>query len=90
MDRQSKLVMQTGLIAAVEQAADGIVVTGLDGRIRYVNPAFTAMTGFSAEEVAGRRTNILRSGKQTRQFYDELWSTIRAGRVWKGEMGSCP
>jgi len=84
--RQSELVQQAGLIAAVEQAADGIAVTGPDGRIRYVNPAFTAMTGYSAEEAVGQHTGILKSGRQTKQFYEDLWSTIRSGRVWQGSM----
>ena len=86
MHRQSERVRQAGLIAAVEQAADGIVVTGPDGRIRYVNPAFTAMTGYSAQDATGQLTNILKSGKQTGQFYEDLWSTIRSGRVWQGSM----
>ena len=86
MHRQSELVRQAGLIAAVEQAADGIVITGAEGRIRYVNPAFTRMTGYTGEEAEGQPTSILKSGVQTREFYEGLWSTIRAGQVWHGSM----
>ncbi len=79
-------VGQADLVAAVEQAADGLVITDPDGRIRYVNPAFIAMTGYSIAEVAGQNPRLLKSGRMTAAFYEELWSTIRAGRVWHGEM----
>jgi PAS domain S-box-containing protein len=83
--RQSELVRQAGLTEAVEQAADGIVITGTDGRIRYANPAFTAITGYSAPEAVGRRyTSILKSGRQPGEFYYDLWRTIRSGLVWHG------
>ncbi len=75
---------QEGLIAAVEQAADGIVVTGTDGRIRYVNPAFTSLTGFSSDEAVGQDTRLLKSGRQPKEFYADLWNTIQSGRVWSG------
>ena len=67
---------QTGLGAAVEQAADGIVITDTDGRIQYVNPAFTATTGYSSEEAVGQHPRILKSGRQPMAIYEELWNTI--------------
>jgi two-component system, cell cycle sensor histidine kinase and response regulator CckA len=75
-----------GLIAAVEQAADSIVITNTAGKIQYVNPAFTLMTGYTKEEAAGQNPRILKSGQQSAAFYEELWSTILSGRVWKGEV----
>ncbi len=74
------------LLAAVEQAADGIVITDLDGRIRYVNPAFTTMTGYTREEAVGQNPRILKSGHMPVTLYEELWSTIRSGRVSCGEV----
>ncbi|MGO9894960.1 MAG: PAS domain S-box protein, partial [Bryobacteraceae bacterium] len=47
-------IERAGLVAAVEQSADAVVVCDTHGKIRYVNPAFTAMTGYSSEEAAGR------------------------------------
>ena len=79
-------VGRAGLIAAIEQAADAVVITGTDGDIRYVNPAFTALTGYSREEALGRNPRLLKSGAQTAEFYRELWETIRAGKVWHGEL----
>lgn len=69
---------------AIEQAAEGIVVTDTDGIIRHVNPAFTVMTGYSREEAIGQKPNILKSGEQEQVFYNELWMTITSGRIWRG------
>jgi PAS domain S-box-containing protein len=79
-------ITQDSLVAAIAQAADGIVITDIDGKIQYVNPAFTAMTGYTREEVSGQSTSILKSGKVAEAFYKDLWSTIRSNRVWQGEL----
>jgi len=81
-----KTIEQADLAAAVEQAADGIVITDITGEIRFVNPAFTAMTGFTSQEVTGQHTRILKSGHQSAEFYEGLWNTIRNGQIWHGEM----
>jgi PAS domain S-box-containing protein len=86
VDRESAIIEQTGLLAAVEQAADCIVITDTTGIMQYVNPAFTAMTGYSSEEAVGQHTRILKSGHHPVAFYEELWTTIRSGRVWRGEL----
>ena len=83
---ESGIFEQADLVAAVEQTADGIVVTDTGGVIRYVNPAFTAMTGYTTDEALGQHTRILKSGLQSEAFYKELWETIHSGRVWHGRM----
>ena len=75
-----------GLAEAVEQSADAVIITDTCGKIRYVNPAFTAMTGYSREEAVGRNPRILKSGRQSPEFYKELWDTVTSGRVWQGEV----
>ncbi len=75
-----------GLATAVEQAADGVVITDALGNIQYVNPAFTATTGYSSEEVIGQNPRLLKSGKMPESFYKELWDTISTGNVWHGEL----
>ncbi len=72
--------------AALNSAANGIVITDCDGRIVWVNPAFTTLTGYKAEEVLGKTPRVLRSTKHDQSFYENLWSTIVAGRVWHGEI----
>ncbi len=71
---------------ALESAANGIVITDSNGSIQWVNRAFTLLTGYSLEEVAGKNPRILKSGKQDASFYEMLWNTIRAGKIWTGEL----
>jgi len=82
----SGMIEHAGLVAAVEQAADGIVITDTGGKIRYVNPAFTALTGYTSEEAIGQHTRILKSGRQAASTYEDLWTTVRSGRAWHGEI----
>jgi len=74
------------LATAIEQAAETVVITGIDGNIQYVNPAFTRVTGYSCEEVLGKNPRLLRSGRQDSKFYQQMWGTILAGTVWRGEI----
>jgi two-component system cell cycle sensor histidine kinase/response regulator CckA len=74
------------LLAAIEQASEGMVITDLEGRIQYVNPAFSTMTGFSREEVLGRNPRILKSGEHDGSFYRKMWQTLLAGGAWHGEL----
>jgi PAS domain S-box-containing protein len=71
---------------AVEQAATAIVITDLDGTIEYVNPCFTRISGYTAEEAIGTNPRILKSGLTPDPVYQDLWATLRAGRVWHGEL----
>jgi diguanylate cyclase (GGDEF)-like protein/PAS domain S-box-containing protein len=72
--------------AALEAAANAIVITDYEGKIVWVNRAFTAMTGYSKEETLGKNPRLLKSGEQTESYYAELWSTISSGKVWQGEV----
>jgi PAS domain S-box-containing protein len=72
--------------AALDAAANGVVITDREGIIEWVNPAFTRLTGYGAAEAVGRSPRFLRSGHQDAEFYAELWSTITGGRTWRGEL----
>lgn len=72
------------LAAAVNQAGESIMITDPEGVIQYVNPFFESMTGYSSEEVIGKKSSMLSSGKQDKKFYDDLWRTISSGQTWKG------
>src|SRR5579862_9122859 len=74
------------LITAIEQAGEAIVITDAAARIQYVNPAFTKMTGYSAQEAIGQNPNMLKSEKQNPEYYRDLWNTITAGNIWRGEL----
>jgi PAS domain S-box-containing protein len=68
--------------AALQAAANTIVITDRAGKIIWVNPAFTKHTGYSFEEALGRNPRLLKSGKQDTAFYQGMWETILAGKVW--------
>lgn len=72
--------------AALEAAANGIMISNKNGTILWVNSAMETLTGYSADEMIGRTTNILKSGAHTKGFYAELWQTIQSGKVWRGDM----
>jgi diguanylate cyclase (GGDEF)-like protein/PAS domain S-box-containing protein len=72
--------------AALEAAANAIMITDASGTILWVNHAFTTLTGYSKEEVLGKNPRILISGKQPKDFYTTLWLTISSGKVWQGEI----
>ena len=73
------------LTRAVEQSPATVVITDTAGHMEYVNPKFTQLTGYSAEEVIGKNPRVLKSGEQSREFYEKLWTTILAGGEWRGE-----
>ncbi|MFQ5612121.1 MAG: PAS domain S-box protein [Anaerolineae bacterium] len=70
---------------AVEQSASAVIITDVKGDIEYVNPRFTTMTGYTAEEVIGQNPRILNSGETPGDEYKRLWETISAGGEWLGE-----
>jgi PAS domain S-box-containing protein len=72
--------------AALEAAANGIVITDTNGAIEWINPAWSILTGYSYSEVVGHNPRILKSGKQLPEFYKTLWNTILAGEVWQSEL----
>jgi diguanylate cyclase (GGDEF)-like protein/PAS domain S-box-containing protein len=81
--KEAQLHLQS---AALEAAANGIVITDRRGTILWVNHAFATMTGYSKEEVLGKNPRLLKSGDQPEAYYAKLWSTISSGNVWQGEI----
>jgi diguanylate cyclase (GGDEF)-like protein/PAS domain S-box-containing protein len=79
---QTLLVRQS----AIEAAADGFVIADPNGIIEYVNPAMARITGYPPGELIGKHTRMFRSGRHDEVFYQYLWQTLSAGRVWRGEI----
>ncbi len=73
------------LAKVMEQSADMVVVTDVEGVIQYVNPAFEKLTGYSRAEAIGNPANILKSGHYSKNFYANLWKKILKGEVWQGK-----
>jgi len=74
------------LRAALEATVDSVVIADARARIEWVNAGFTRLTGFTADETVGRRVTRLASAHQVAPYPEDFWSTLREGRVWKGEM----
>ncbi len=81
---QERLDLQS---AALDAAANGIVITDTNGCIEWANPAFAKMTGYSLDEVKGHEPGeLLRSGEHDQAFYRKMWDSILQGKVWHGEV----
>ena len=73
---------------AVEQSPVSVLITNIQGNIEYVNPHFTKLTGYGLDEVIGKNPRLVQSGNTPLETYDEMWKTIRSGKVWRGEVWS--
>ena len=71
---------------AIESSPATVIITDPQGVIEYVNPKFTEVTGYAPSEAIGKTPRILQSGSTPATVYRDLWSTIRAGREWRGEL----
>jgi two-component system, cell cycle sensor histidine kinase and response regulator CckA len=74
------------LVAALESAGDGVMVTDLHGTIIHVNRALEQLTGYQRDELIGQKPSLLKSGQHPAEFYRKLWETVLARGVWQGEL----
>ncbi|MBF8273035.1 MAG: PAS/PAC sensor hybrid histidine kinase [Magnetococcales bacterium] len=73
------------LSQAVEQSPAPVMITDAADIVIYVNPSFTKLTGYQSDEILGKNSNILQSIDTPIDVFDDLWSTVSAGKVWRGE-----
>jgi PAS domain S-box-containing protein len=90
-EKNAELLAQTETLrlpnAAMTAAANAIVITDRDGFIVWANPAFSTLTGYTLAETVGKNLrDLVKSGQQERAFYEEMWATILAGRIWHGQL----
>jgi len=85
---ERKLAEQKLRLAAsvFENASEGILITGVDGIIQSVNPAYTDITRFREEELLGKNPRILQSGRHEKEFYEQMWASICGSGHWQGEI----
>jgi PAS domain S-box-containing protein len=83
--KRAELQLQLQAIA-LESTVYAVVITDVEGRILWVNPAFSELTGYSREEAMGRNPRVLKSGVHDAGFYRQMWQRLRAGKVWEGEV----
>ncbi|MCI5117253.1 MAG: PAS domain S-box protein [Candidatus Electrothrix sp. LOE1_4_5] len=74
------------LSQAVEQSSNSVVITSIDGVIEYVNRTFVSTTGYDAHEIIDQSLEILAPTKAEVDVYKKMWSTVRAGKEWVGEL----
>ncbi|MBL4909579.1 MAG: PAS domain S-box protein [Alteromonadaceae bacterium] len=72
--------------SVLKATVDTVVIVDAQGTILWVNNAFAQLTGYSYKEVLGKDTRLLKSGKQSEQFYQNMWNTLASGKVWQGEL----
>lgn len=87
-ERESKRVEEqlVLLATAIEQAAEGITITGKDGTIQYVNPSFERISGYARDEIIGQNHHVLKSSKYNDVLYRVVWDALSRGEVWTGYM----
>jgi len=79
---EAELKMQK-MSSALEQTADMVMITDHRGMVEYVNPAFEKTTGYLRKSILGKPSRVLKSGKQSADFYNNLWRTILSGNVFR-------
>ena len=74
------------LAMAVDQSAESVIITDMDARITYVNPAFERVSGYARGEVIGKNPRLLKSNIQTPWFYDAMWAALTNGLTWSSDL----
>jgi PAS domain S-box-containing protein len=72
--------------AALNVTANAVVIADRAGTVVCVNPAFERLTGYTFAEIEGKNTRLLKFGRNPRSLYEQLWQTILAGKIWRGEL----
>ena len=82
--RQTEMELRK-LTRAVEQSPASIIITDMDGKIEYVNPRFSSVTGYAFDEAIGKNPRFLRTDKTPLDTHRQLWDALTAGQAWQGE-----
>ena len=74
------------LLSVFDSTSNGVMIVDSSGTIVGVNPAFSKITGYDADDVVGHKPNILNSGRQDNDFYTSMWASLRRHDHWEGEI----
>ncbi len=80
----SQTVDHSRLVTAIENTAEAIMITDIEGTIQYVNPAFEKITGYSRAEAEAQNITFLDSGQHDPSFFNQMWESLKRGQVWHG------
>ena len=90
LERQQELLRQQfnelRITAVTFESREGVVVTDANNNILRVNSSFTDITGYSNEEVIGKKPSMLQSGRHDKEFYRNMWNILERDRFWSGEV----
>ncbi len=80
-------IRQINLLSkSVEHSGSSVFITNLDGEITYANKQLEESTGYTLEEIQGKKPNIFKSGEHPDALYRDLWKKITSGNTWRGEI----
>lgn len=71
---------------AIEQSPSAVLITDEQGIIHYANQAISTLTGYSTDEIIGKKTSLFKSDRHPKEFYTAMWSAIKKGEIWRGEL----
>lgn len=74
------------LLMSLNNTSAMVSITDCAGNITYANDKFVKVSKYSREELIGQNHRILKSGTHSDEFFKDLWSTITAGRMWRGDV----
>lgn len=83
--RRAEARMREALVV-FNASSQGIMTTDREGVITAINPAFSAITGYSPEQVVGKLSSMLKSGRHASDFYDSMWASLKETGHWDGEI----
>lgn len=86
---ENKLAERNKQLRFLQNALDAhaiVSVTDTNGNITYVNDKFCEVSGWSREEMIGQKHSVLRSDDQSPQLFEDMWKTLRDGKIWQGEI----
>lgn len=70
----------------IEHSPISVVITDVNGNIKYANKTVLELTGYTIEELIGKNPRVLNSGFHPKEFYEEMWKEIKSGNEWRGEI----
>ena len=82
--KQAELDLQ--IAATAFETQEAIMITDNNGTILKVNQAFSRLTGYTQSEVIGKTPSVLKSGKQSSDFYQKMWASLKKNKFWQGEL----
>jgi len=86
---EQKILKELHIASYAFESQEAMAITDANANIIKVNKAFEEITGYKQEEVIGKNPNVLKSDKQSHEFYAKMWGELKKYGKWKGEIYNC-